>query len=31
MKLFPSPEAREKMLGSLQEAMDIEIAREESI
>ena len=31
MKLFPSPDAREKMLGSLQEAMDIEIAREESI
>ncbi|MDA8908680.1 MAG: TyeA family type III secretion system gatekeeper subunit [Verrucomicrobiales bacterium] len=29
MRLFPSPEAREKMLDALQEAMDLEIAREE--
>lgn len=28
-KLFPNPESREKMMNALQEAMDIEIAREE--
>lgn len=28
-KLFPNPESREKMLEALQQAMDIEISREE--
>ena len=29
LKLYPVPETREKMLDALQQAMDIEIAREE--
>ena len=30
-KIFPSEESREKMLDALQEALDIEIAREEEV